>query len=161
MNKYIIIGLGNPGEKYANTRHNAGKMFVQWMKKVQEGEIELVQTDCFMNESGGFVARVARNKSPIIAHDDLDLPLGQFKIQFAKGPEGHKGLLSIYQALGTKNFWHIRIGVDTRPDHSISGDDFVLQPFKREEREVLEKTFGEIEKALADQIAKLQITKNK
>lgn len=156
---YLLIGLGNPGEKYKNTRHNAGKMLAGWISKEQraknkeQGDFEAVEMDCFMNVSGNFVRKIIQNtqntrkarKSDIlgkpenpegnirfsdsledrssgslsfpnllIAHDDLDLRLGSFKIQFGKGPRLHKGILSVEQALGTKEFWRIRIGIENR-----------------------------------------------
>ena len=126
---YILIGLGNPGKKYAHTRHNTGKILAAWLKeegkrKKEEGgekleKFEIVETDCFMNSSGDWLKSFMNHKSLIInhlivAHDDLDLRLGEWKIHFGRGPRLHKGILSIEQALGTKNFWRVRIGVDNR-----------------------------------------------
>ena len=66
----------------------------------------------------------------IIIHDDLDIPLGKFKIQFGKGPRLHNGVLSVEQALGTKEFWRIRIGIDNRLKNTDSGEDYVLEKFR-------------------------------
>ena len=168
---YLLIGLCNPGEKYKKTRHNAGKMLVWWLKQVQEstkkyknvqeGEFEAVETECFMNESGGWVRRKISNFNPpvggqisnlIIIHDDLDIPLGKFKIQLGKGPRLHNGVLSVEQALGTKEFWRIRIGIDNRLKNTDSGEDYVLEKFRPEEKKILELVFPEIRDRLLKKV---------
>ncbi len=141
----LLIGLGNPGEKYKNNRHNVGFMFVDFLA---DKDIKAFKTDCFMNESGRFVSEKVNffKISPsdlVVVHDDLDLKIGEFKINFGKGPELHNGILSSEESLGTKDFWRIRIGVDNRTE-KIPGETYVLQDFKEEEREVLNKLFPEI-----------------
>ena len=137
----LIVGLGNPGIKYQNNRHNVGHMFVDYLIKEK---IKAVKTDCFMNVSGIFVNKLIRNlkletKNLIIIHDDLDIPLGKFHIQFASGPQLHNGLESIEQHLKTKDFWRIRIGVDNRlPDRKIPGETYTLQNFSVDEKKLLE-----------------------
>ena len=181
---YILIGLGNPGKKYAHTRHNTGKILAAWLKEEGRGKkeeggeklggFEIVETDCFMNKSGEWIknkmatmAEMAKmvkshessNHSShsnrfnhlFIAHDDLDLRLGEWKIHFGRGPRLHKGILSIEQALGTKNFWRVRLGVDNRAKGQgprAKGEDYVLQPFKREEKKILIQTFAQIRKCI-------------
>lgn len=142
----LIIGLGNPGDKYQKNRHNAGHMFVEFAGKG-------IKTDVFMNSSGRFVSeKLNFYKITLddlyIAHDDLDIPLGQFKIQKEVGPKVHNGINGIEEILGTKDFWRIRIGVDNRA-HSAEaprakGEDYVLQNFKPEELDILHKVFDEI-----------------
>ena len=164
---YLLIGLGNPGEKYKKTRHNAGKMLVWWLKQVQEstkkyknvqeGEFEAVETECFMNSSGDWLKKFMNHKSLImnhliIIHDDLDIPLGKFKIQFGKGPRLHNGVLSVEQALGTKEFWRIRIGIDNRLKNTDSGEDYVLEKFRPEEKKILEAVFPEIRDRLLKKV---------
>jgi PTH1 family peptidyl-tRNA hydrolase len=164
---YLLIGLGNPTKKFDLTRHNVGKLFAGWLKKaqVQEGELEIVQTECFMNESGGWVKRKISNlkfqiSNLIIVHDDLDIPLGKFKIQFGKGPRLHNGVLSVEQTLGTKEFWRIRIGIDSRLTgyqanrlkNADSGEDYVLERFKPDEKKMLEVVFPEIRDELEARI---------
>lgn len=138
----LVIGLGNPGERYKNSRHNVGQMFVDYAKNG-------IKTDCFMNESGKFVKKHLTNLTDLyIVHDDLDLPLRQYKIQLGVGPKIHYGVNSVEEALGTKNFWRVRIGVDNRA-HSAEaprakGDEYVLQDFTKEEMEILKGVFDAI-----------------
>jgi len=143
----LIVGLGNPGKKYQNNRHNVGYMFVNYLNekiKIKNEELKIAKTDCFMNVSGIFVNKLIRNskseiKNLIIIHDDLDIPLGKFHIQFASGPQLHNGLESIEQHLKTKDFWRVRIGVDNRPlDRRIPGETYALQNFLSDEIKLLE-----------------------
>jgi len=157
----IIIGLGNPGKKYENNRHNVGKMFIDYITqmsnvKCQNGNLKLktFKTNCFMNESGKEVAKILKTlhvtrymlNDLFIVHDDLDIPLGKFRVDFGRGPKLHKGIKSIEETLKTKNFWRIRIGVDNRQKTGfIDGETYVLQDFLPQERQVLEKeVFGRI-----------------
>ena len=155
----IIVGLGNPGSKYQNNRHNVGARFARALKSSQINPIyQIVIPKVFMNDSGkavrealrtkglAFRARKARPfKDLYIVHDDLDIPLGKWKIQFGKGPKCHNGLTSIYQALGTDQFWHVRIGVDNRtPENRIPGEEYVLRDFTKEEGETIDKVIEKI-----------------
>lgn len=104
-----------------------------------------------MNESGKFVKEVTMNyelptTNLYIAHDDLDVPLGQFKIQLGVGPKVHNGVKSVEEALKTKEFWRIRIGIDARDSGQarMTGEDYVLQDFTKEELDILSKVFDEI-----------------
>ena len=155
----LIIGLGNPEPKYANTRHNAGYMFVDRLKSYELGGCVAVKTDVFMNDSGLFVKKRldAQQLDPgdlFVAHDDLDLKLGAFKIQKGKGPKDHNGLLSIYDSIGTKDFWHIRIGVDNRnPENREEGEKYVLEDFTPSEMEKISWVI----KNLCEELVKLVI----
>jgi len=141
----LIVGLGNPGQKYKNNRHNVGFMIVDELAKLNLPGVGLFKPQKFMNKSGQEVKRWLKNRKgrtlPVlyVVHDDLDIPLGKFKIQFGKGPKVHNGLQSIYEQLGTKDFWHIRIGIDGDRDGK-SGEDFVLGNWRPEEREVINLT---------------------
>jgi PTH1 family peptidyl-tRNA hydrolase len=142
----IIIGLGNPGEDYKNTRHNVGHMVIDGLlaSKLPKG-ITAKKTNTFMNESGEFVKEVTDKqktdlKDLYIVHDDLDIKLGDYKIQFGRGPKDHNGLASVDKHLGTDEYWHVRVGVDNRPlDGRPMGEEYVLQNFTDEERAVLDK----------------------
>lgn len=165
----LIIGLGNPGENYANTRHNIGfvvldKLNNKHWQKSKSGlleyswftpALELIKPLTFMNNSGVAV-KYAQTKHHILTpnlyviHDDLDLPLGTWKIQYAKGPKDHGGINDIEQKLGTEDFWRIRVGVDNRkPESRVEGEKYVLENFTPEEEIILEKVVEKICKKLA------------
>jgi PTH1 family peptidyl-tRNA hydrolase len=172
----LIVGLGNPGEKHKHNRHNVGFMVVdelarqmvndQWLmvKKFNsliinhQSSIIFYKPQTFMNASGVAVKKLIAQfkvKTPDlwVIHDDLDLPLGNYKIQKGKGPREHKGLQSIYKAIGSRDFWHIRIGVDNRsPDSRTPGEDYVLQKFNDEEMAVVEKVIKEVLEKLTDML---------
>lgn len=103
-----------------------------------------------MNESGSFVKDITIRYSllPInlyIVHDDLDIKLGEYKIQLGHGPKDHNGIKSIDEALGTDQYWHVKIGVDNRPlDDKPMGIEYVLQNFTDEERVILDRVIREV-----------------
>ncbi|MDP1743434.1 MAG: aminoacyl-tRNA hydrolase [Candidatus Amesbacteria bacterium] len=153
----IILGLGNPGVEYANTRHNAGVSFVGklaslsvdqssygWRREKNKmvfktDKFTLIKTaTVFMNESGNLISKL-----DYLAHDDLDLKLGQYKIQKGVGPKVHNGVLSVENTLKTKDFWRIRIGIDNRTT-PIDGETYVLQKFPPDERKILDGVFEKI-----------------
>lgn len=146
----LIVGLGNPGESYKNTRHNAGYLFAD---TIQNGnlpkDVVVRKTDTFMNDSGSFVKKLVDKykldlSNLYIVHDDLDIKLGEYKIQFGKGPKDHNGINDVIDRLGTEDFWHIRIGVDNRPmDGKTLGVEYVLENFSDEEKLVLDKSIKE------------------
>lgn len=143
----LIVGLGNPGSKHQNNRHNVGYMVVDAMKV---GSSE--KSDCFMNDSGSFVAKKLKTYSIkpealYVVHDDLDIPLGSFKIQFGKGPKMHKGIIDIEEKLGTSDFWRVRVGVENRMKDlgsKIKGDEYVLSDFTEEEKTILDSVIKQI-----------------
>jgi peptidyl-tRNA hydrolase, PTH1 family len=133
---WIIAGLGNPGEEYVNTRHNTGRMALEFFAKqykfgewkedkkakaqVDRGMIGktlavLVAPDTFMNKSGSAIAKFVKSQKAaerlIVVYDDLDLPLGTVKLSFDRGSGGHKGIESIMRAVKTKKFVRVRVGV--------------------------------------------------
>lgn len=140
------MGLGNVGPKYIKTRHNVGFMFVEAFPKLPN--TLLLKPDTMMNGSGAFVKKILNyyrlEKDDLyVVHDDLDLTLGEFKIQKAKGPKGHKGIISIEEALGTEDFWRVRIGVDNRaPETPMAGEDYVLDEFSNEELSVVKSAIS-------------------
>lgn len=149
----LIIGLGNPGKKYQNTRHNIGARVVDKLPK-RSGSI-VVKPQTFMNQSGKAVkALIKFNKTNPenlwIIHDDIDLPLGKIRISKGRGSGGHKGVQSIINELGTKDFWRLRIGVSPKSGKPQNVEKFVLQNFTKSEekiiKEVIEKVAQEIKK---------------
>lgn len=145
---YIIVGLGNPGEEYARTRHNAGRMAEDYIAKSGKINAKFIFPDTFMNKSGVAVAKVVKSKSVagklIVIHDDLDLPLGALKISYNRGSGGHKGLESIIRALKTKEFIRIRIGIGKKVDV----EKHILGKFKKSEIEILKKVFKRVQGAV-------------
>ncbi len=173
----LFVGLGNPGSEHSRHRHNIGFMFVEYLKNktgtnlafkmenkflsnvcevtVKGEKYVIVEPQTFMNASGRAVVKLFQFykvalDNLIVAHDELDIPLGKFKIQNGTGPKLHGGLASIEQYLGTKDFWRIRIGVEKRdPDSRIPGEAYVLQNFTPEEHIILFPTFEKIHQQLA------------
>lgn len=152
----LIIGLGNPGEKYTNNRHNVGYVVIDKIKNnnLRIKNTTTVKTNTFMNDSGTSVKELlsknnVSNENLYIIHDDLDLPLGSWKMQLAKGPKDNGGINSIEQVLGTENFWRIRVGIDNRnPEKRTSGEEYVLEDFTEDEKDILDKVINDICKKL-------------
>jgi len=154
----LIIGLGNPGIKYLNNRHNVGHMVIDAIKvgpskDASKGPtFKVLKSDKFMNNSGSFVLKLVTRFKILasdlyVIHDDLDIPLGAFKIQFGKGPKVHNGLNNIYEKLKTKDFWHVRVGIENREkrmENRIKGETYVLQDFTNEEMIILDKVIKQI-----------------
>ena len=153
----VIVGLGNPGEKYAKNRHNVGFMTIDRIKEfdgevLKTGEVILVKPQTFMNRSGEAVSQIVNfYKVPaddlIVVHDDLDIKLGEYKIQKGVGPKVHNGLTSIEERLGRTDFWRVRVGIDSRQpaaDSRQSGEDYVLADFSSDEEISINKIIKEI-----------------
>lgn len=159
----IIIGLGNPGKKYENTRHNVGFMTVDALAKkynaawkfnkkfnaeICEAENAiLVKPQTFMNNSGQAAQAIMsfyELNALTVIHDDLDIELGKYKISTNSRSAGHNGVQSIINHLKTKNFKRIRIGIKTELLKNIPSEKFVLQRFGKEEMEIIKKLIPEI-----------------
>src|SRR3989344_2556613 len=130
---FIIVGLGNPGEKFKRTRHNVGFMAVDFLAKENnfpdfkiskkynslisdKDNMILVKPQTFMNESGNAIKKLISNfkfqiSNLVVVHDDIDLPIGTLKISKDSGAGGHKGVESIIQTVNNKNFIRFRIGI--------------------------------------------------
>lgn len=160
----LIVGLGNPGKEYQNTRHSAGFEFVDRISDgarfnldsksesltYKENDFLFVKPQTFMNESGRSVRKIMDfyklgTEEVIIAHDDLDLKLGEYKIQKGVGPKIHNGVSSVESNLASKDFLRVRIGVDNREKsmYGGSGADYVLGKFSKEELEILDEVLEE------------------
>ena len=150
-----VVGLGNVGKKYKRTRHNVGFMFVEAFPKNRK-DIILLKPKTMMNMSGKAAKALAtyymlHTTDLYVVHDDLDLKLGEYKIQFGKGPKVHNGVNSVEEHLGTSEFWRVRIGVDNRDtDNRIPGEAYVLENFSRAELETVNKTIDKAVKELAE-----------
>jgi len=158
----LVVGLGNPGEKYKNTRHNVGFEVMDSFKEVWKGAgVVFLKPQLFMNKSGVEVKgwlkkfKVRNLKFLYVVHDDLDIKLGEFKVSWGKGPKDHNGLRSIYEQLGSKEFWHVRVGIDNRVEVPFkgSGEEYVLSSWLPEERVVVDNTVKKVVKELKNVFA--------
>lgn len=166
----LFFGLGNPGKEYQNTRHNMGQLFIKYLseknnfslsnKSKLQSEVAEFDKNIFaisndyMNLSGISVQKVASYYKIIpeniyIIHDDLDLPVGEWRLQFDRGPAGHNGVKSVIENLGTQAFWRIRIGIGHPRSSVASGvgdlvEDYVLKPFSSDEKTLINSLIKEI-----------------
>lgn len=160
----LLVGLGNPGKNYQKNRHNIGRLFAQSLikgdfrlgKKFEAAYFTSTQAIlayplCFMNESGGCVKKLLQHfkikpaNDLLVIHDDLDIRLEDFKLQYGKGPKKHNGLISIEEKLATQCFWRLRIGVDNRDSQNRkNGEEYVLEDFRTDELESLQEVFKQI-----------------
>ena len=160
----LFFGLGNPGKQYQNTRHNLGQMIINNYLEAQRAEHIRIKSKLnsslieinknifaistgFMNESGIALQKVTAfyKISPeniYIIHDDLDLPVGEWRLQFDRGPAGHNGVKSVIENLGTQAFWRIRIGIG-KPEFD-NAEEYVLKPFSKEEKVIIRGTIDKI-----------------
>ncbi len=168
---YIIVGLGNPGEEYQNTRHNAGRIAVDAFAKKQgikellidkklnantaKGKIGkntflLVQPNTFMNKSGDSIKGLVKSKKAaetlVVIHDDLDIPFGKMKLSFNKSSGGHRGVESIIKKVGTEGFIRMRIGVASSLGATRKSQD---------EDAVIKLILGKFKPAELDEIKKI------
>lgn len=167
--RWLIIGLGNPGAEYEKTRHNIGAMVVKAMAQSADARfsshkaradvaefklgrgisvptITLATLRCYMNESGGPTKALAdfykvKGTHIIVAHDELDLPFQSLRLKFGGGDNGHNGLKSITSALGSADYFRLRLGIG-RPPGTQDPADFVLKPFNSTERAELPDFFS-------------------
>jgi peptidyl-tRNA hydrolase, PTH1 family len=173
----LIVGLGNPGKKYKDTRHNAGFVALDEIRKAwelpefesnkkfdaeisegkrKEEKIILAKPQSFMNLSGQVVKslmafyKIAAGDILVI-HDDLDIDLGSFKLSADSSSAGHNGVQSIFDELGTQAIRRVRVGIEgaeKKKDRIVPGDVFVLQDFSKEEIAIIKKLSEEIAKIL-------------
>ena len=179
---YFIVGLGNPGSEYENTRHNTGRIiletlavrwkFLEWEEKarlkldITDGKIGkkkvvAILPNTFMNLSGTaikpYVTSQKKAEKLIVIYDDIDLPLGRFKISKGRGDGGHNGVASIIKTLKTKDFIRIRVGVSPKVRGSVvpkkpKGEkkvlEYLLGEFRKQEFVAIEVLSREIESAI-------------
>ena len=161
MLRKAVIGLGNPGARYARTRHNVGFFVVDRLARAQGVAVSerrhealcaeitlaatpllLVKPQAFMNRSGAAVAAFAHElglapPEVLVVHDDLDLPLARIKLKRDGGTAGHRGLESIVEQLASRDFARLRVGIG-RPPPGQEVADFVLSPFSAAEEQLLD-----------------------
>lgn len=164
---FILVGLGNPGQEYEKTRHNAGRLALapltdDWshdrrlnalvsQTKIGRAKALLLLPETFMNRSGEALKPLVKSAKAaaelVVIHDDLDLPLGRVKLVFARGAGGHKGMESIKRAIKTDQFYQLKIGISPttpkgkakKPQGEEKVQKFILGQFKPEELKVLKK----------------------
>jgi peptidyl-tRNA hydrolase, PTH1 family len=157
----LIVGLGNPGAEYSETRHNAGFWFCEalarqlgvsltrearfhgFVAQARDAGVTLLLPLTFMNRSGQAVGAVARfYRIPpaeiLVVHDELDIPPGQLRLKFGGGLGGHNGLKDITAHCGTQDYWRLRIGIG-HPGDRNEVINYVLKPPRREEREAMDE----------------------
>jgi PTH1 family peptidyl-tRNA hydrolase len=158
----LVVGLGNPGAEYAETRHNAGFWLCErladdlktsfgkearyhgWVANARDAGIWLLMPSTFMNESGRAVQALAHfyriePAEMLVVHDELDLPPGRAQLRFGGGLGGHNGLKSLTAHLGTQDFWRLRVGIG-HPGDRNEVVSYVLKPPRKEEREEIDAT---------------------
>lgn len=156
----LVVGLGNPGAEYAETRHNAGFWFCErlandlkvvfgkesrhhgWVAGAREAGVWLLMPATYMNDSGRAVQSLAHfyriaPAEMLVIHDELDLPPGRVQLRFGGGLGGHNGLKSLSTHLGTQDYWRLRIGIG-HPGDRNEVVNYVLKPPRREEREEID-----------------------
>jgi PTH1 family peptidyl-tRNA hydrolase len=179
----LVVGLGNVGRQYKDTPHNAGfeflnafrtslieegyvadlwkneNMFQSEICKIRkDGELQflLAKPTTYMNKSGEAVLKLVTKFSPdlvVIAHDDLDIKLGEFKVQVGKSPKNHNGVLSIEKIKGSSKYIRVRIGVEGRVDkRTIPGDIYVIRRMDKQQIEVLNESIFDCVVELKNQI---------
>jgi len=171
----LIVGLGNPGEKYVSTYHNVGFMAVDWLadklggrwkkgrrlesliSRVAYGgqEIILAKPLTYMNRSGRAVSKLLKyfrllSEELMVIHDDLDLSLGEYRYQFNRGAAGHHGVESIIEALSTKEFYRLRVGICPEEGKPADGEEFVLSRLRADASIHLEEVFSRLPEILFD-----------
>lgn len=158
----LVVGLGNPGPRYQDNRHNVGFWWVDRLAErfdgrfrgenrflgelcaldARAGEVRLLKPTTYMNRSGAAVAACARyfKVSPaavLVVHDELDLPSGVVRLKQGGGHGGHNGLRDIVSALGSADFWRLRIGID-HPGHKDQVTDYVLHRPSQAQQQAIE-----------------------
>ncbi|MCM2339385.1 MAG: aminoacyl-tRNA hydrolase [Burkholderiales bacterium] len=158
----LIVGLGNPGEEYENSRHNTGFIVLGMVEKKLDlkDKVKFVYPDKFMNNSGKVVAPLIKSKKDlkdlIVIYDDIDLPIGRMKISYDKSSGGHNGLESIIKKLKSREFVRIRIGISPetpggklkKPKGEKDVLKFLLGEFKDKELNELKKLSKKVNEAI-------------
>jgi PTH1 family peptidyl-tRNA hydrolase len=176
---WIIAGLGNPGPRYADTRHNIGKMIVERLAerhgiglsesrndarygkgRVGDARVLLATPLLYMNDSGRAIGPLARffkipAENVLVVYDEMDLPLGRIRIREKGGAGGHNGMRSLIQHLGGEDFPRLRAGIG-RPPKDWAGADYVLSSFTGEEAEerdeLIERAADAIEEIIRESL---------
>ncbi len=165
INPKLIIGLGNPGKEYENTRHNVGFLFIgalaetlnapefvydkKLKAEISKSKILIARPQIFMNKSGEAVLALSKfykikPENILIVHDDIDILWSNYKFSFGRSSAGHKGVESIIKTLKTKNFWRLRIGIQPTLKKHTSADKIILKKFTPAELRTLNQTIKKL-----------------
>ena len=168
----VVVGLGNPGPEYRDTRHNVGqrvldllarRLRASWRRDgsavVARGQwrgepVRLIKPISFMNESGPVVAKALRRVEAgpadmILVYDDIDLPLGTVRLRMKGSHGGHNGVRSVIEALGTQEIKRVKVGIG-RPDQKDDVPDHVLTSFERDEVPAVDAAVAEAAERVLD-----------
>ena len=180
-NAWLVVGLGNPGEKYASTRHNIGFLVADELAArlggkfasnkyraliletrlgvgVDAPKVVIVKPQTYMNDSGNAVAPLAQYfhctpEQIIVIHDELDIPFNALRVKIGGGDNGHNGLKSLTQSLGTPDYFRVRVGIG-RPTTPQDTADYVLDKFNKSEKaavpDLLMRSCDAIESLIAE-----------
>ena len=174
----LIAGLGNPGAEYENTYHNVGMRAIDFLLEKYKSTVAIKKTSLvrgffeytktpraifvkphvFMNESGKSIAKALRffsikPENMIVIHDDSDLYVGDFKMSFGSGSAGHKGIESLIEHLGTKNFFRVRVGIRTPEEdrkRRQKASELVLKNVPSDDQKQFARVFKNIENTLEE-----------
>jgi PTH1 family peptidyl-tRNA hydrolase len=171
----LIVGLGNPGRSYAGNRHNIGFICLRYFARAQGikfnqkkglarigtgtvagNRVALARPQTFMNNSGQSVSRLVRKfkvspKDLLVIHDDLDLPPAKIRLSSGSGSGGHKGINSIIEELGTREFTRIRVGIGRPAQPNPTEDDiiaYVLSNFTPQEKKAVNQIIPRVSEAI-------------
>lgn len=167
--KKLVVGLGNPGRKYKNSKHNIGFMAldhyannakIKFKKKstmnaeiAEDGDLILAKPLTFMNLSGIAVRKIVdyyniENDHILVIYDDVDLPFAKLRLRYKGGPGGHNGIKSIIQHLDSQNFNRIRFGIDK--SERVEMKDYVLSDFSKTEFKILKDVLIDMDRIIYD-----------
>lgn len=154
----LIVGLGNPGPEYANTRHNAGFLVVDELLRrgLDRTKARTLKPDTFMNLSGHAVAEALRQTNMtaadvVVAYDDADIPFGDIRVRLGGSSGGHNGMQSIIDLLGTPDVTRVRVGIGRGENPDVPLDARVLGKWSKEEADALPALIAKA----ADEVEKL------
>jgi PTH1 family peptidyl-tRNA hydrolase len=156
----LIVGLGNPGREYADTRHNVGFLVVDELERrgIDRTRARTLKPDTFMNLSGAAVADALRQTNMtaadvVVAYDDADLPFGEIRVRADGSSGGHNGMRSVIDALGTESIRRVRVGIGRGDNPHVPLDAWVLGRWTKEEEaklpELITRAADEVERQLA------------
>lgn len=146
----LVIGLGNPDPEYGSTYHNVGHLFVEALIAAHpKSDLKILTTDAYMNESGACVAQALKKyklkpAELLVVQDDSDIPIGSYKISFARNAGGHRGVQNVIDHLRTNGFWRLRVGIRPVAERKRQkAEDLVLKKISAADRKKIDAVFAE------------------